>query len=225
MSKLPCTSKLIWDNILCLGSLLEWAYNWNLGEALPSTYTCGSSHLQKARTIWGRHFNIHCIQHYPCLECAACRSLSEIARPAHSNDSHPKEKSVKWGVIKHRCLSTCWLIEQINIRNWETTLQMFYELTLPSIRYVKEVILPLRNFCLSLLLWQELTLFPAFACHSPGNVTKCFSEVHFFPYSQLLFPTKIAASGKGILARADTKGELQSSASFQITWSLIANVT
>lgn len=67
---------------------------------------------------------------------------------------------------------------------------------------------------LCLLLWQELTLFPAFACHSPGNVTKCFSEVNFFPYSQLLFPTKIAASGKGILARADTKGELQSSASF-----------
>lgn len=91
---------------------------------------------------------------------------------------------------------------------------MFYVLTLSSIRYVKEVILPLRNFCLCLLLWQELTLFPAFTCHNPGNVTKCFSEVHFFPYSQLLFPTKIAASGKGILARADTKGELQSSASF-----------
>lgn len=192
MFKLPCSSEFIWDNILCLGTLLEWADSLNLREALPYIHTQGSSHLQKARTIWGSHFNMYCIQHYPFLGAPVLHAGLYLKLPdlLIAMTAIQKEKSVKWDFIKFRCLPACWLIEKINIRNLETVLKMFYVLTLPSIRYVKEAILPLRNFCLCLLSWQELTLFPAFACHSPGNVTKRFSEVHFPPIPSCYFPPK-----------------------------------
>lgn len=102
---------------------------------------------------------------------------------------------------------------------------MFYVLTLPSIRYVKEAILPLRNFCLCLLSWQELTLFPAIACHSPGNVTKCFSEVHFSPIPSCYFPPKQRLLARVSWHELTQKVNCSLVPAPQITCSLIANVT
>lgn len=90
---------------------------------------------------------------------------------------------------------------------------MFYVLTLTSIRYVKEVILPLRNFSLCLFSWQELTLFPALPARAQGTWQSAFQKFIFFPIPSC-YSHQNSASGKGILAWADTKGELQPSASF-----------
>lgn len=174
---------------------MEWA-DWQ-----PEFRRCSALHThmeaficKRPEAFGGDIFNIFNIWHEPFLETLVLHAGRHLKLPDLFALMIPIVRKNQWSKVpsfmKHKCLPACLLIQHINIRNWETVLKMFYIFLLPCLWYVMEEILPLGNFCLCLLAWQELTPSPAFACHSPGNVTKCFSEVHFFPIPSCYFLLK-----------------------------------